>query len=241
MLIKRFLLDQIKKHSQPGIVTLIFGPRQVGKTTLLRQYQHDIDKQVLFINADEKRYQDVLSSQDSKTLGNLIEDHQVLIIDEAQRVENIGLNLKIMIDSFPKATILASGSASFDLANKLSEPLTGRKTTFTLYPVSYWETEQTFGSFEARANLEERLIWGSYPAIIQAKNKANRSSLLEELVGSYLYQDILMLDGLRRADKIVDLLRLIAFQIGQEVNIKELASNLSISRDTVERLSLIHI
>ena len=113
------------------MVTLLFGARQVGKTTLLHAFEKDIDKKVRFINADELKYQDVLSSQDSKTLGSLLEDNDILIIDEAQRIENIGLNLKIMVDSFPESVIIASGSASFDLANKVSEPLTGRKITFT--------------------------------------------------------------------------------------------------------------
>jgi predicted AAA+ superfamily ATPase len=159
----------------------------------------------------------------------------LLVIDEAQRVENIGLNLKILVDSFPQTYIIAASSASFDLANKIREPLTGRTITFCLYPVAYAELQATLGAFEARRQLEQWLIWGGYPAVITAGSGAQRERLLNELVGSYLYKDILELDGIRHSGKIVDLLRLIAFQIGQEVSYAELASNLAIHRTTVER------
>ena len=157
------------------------------------------------------------------------------MIDEAQRVPEIGLNLKILIDSYPHAIILATGSASFDLANKISEPLTGRKLTFTLYPVSYPELKQTLGVLEARSQLERWLVWGGYPAIVTTDNPVFRERLLGELVGSYLYRDILDLEGVRRPEKIVDLLRLLAFQIGQEISIAEIATSLALNRQTVER------
>ncbi|MGE5602850.1 MAG: ATP-binding protein, partial [Nitrososphaerales archaeon] len=147
---------------------------------------------------------------------------------------DIGLNLKIIVDSFPEVAVLATGSASFDLANKINEPLTGRKLTFTLYPISYAELAATYGGFEARADLERWLFWGSYPAIVTAAPEL-RERLLGELVGSYLYRDILELDAVRRSSKIVDLLRLLAFQIGQEVAVSELATTLGINRATVER------
>ena len=156
------------------------------------------------------------------------------IRDRAQRVPEIGLNLKIIVDSFPDVAVVATGSASFDLANKVNEPLTGRTLTFTLYPISYAELSSTYGAFEARADLERWLLWGSYPGIVTA-DATLRERLLGELVGSYLYRDILELDGIRRSNKIVDLLRLLAFQIGQEVSVQELGTILGISRQTVER------
>ncbi|RMF48755.1 MAG: ATP-binding protein [Anaerolineae bacterium] len=219
----------------PGKVLVLYGPRQVGKTTLARDLLADMPMQSRFVNADELFYRDILASQDRQRLGELLDGADLLVIDEAQRVSNIGLNLKILVDSYPQVRILATGSASFDLANKISEPLTGRKITLTLFPVSYAELRQTFGTLRARAMLERWLIWGGYPAIVTEESLQMRTRLLGELVGSYLYRDILELDGLRRADKIVDLLRLLAFQIGYEVSLSELASRLAINRQTVER------
>ena len=133
------------------------------------------------------------------------------------------------------ASVIATGSASFDLASQVAEPLTGRSLTYTLYPVSYGELRQSLSAFEARSQLDRWLIWGGYPAIATTEQAALRERLLGELVGAYLYRDILQLDGVRRAEKIVDLLRLLAFQIGQEVSLTELASSLAINRATVER------
>ncbi len=188
-----------------------------------------------FVNADELLYRETLASQDKQQLKEILGDAELLIIDEAQRVPEIGLNLKILVDSFPDIRILATGSASFDLANKISEPLTGRKITFTLYPISYHEIAQEFGVLEARSQLERWLIWGGYPAIMTTDNSDLRARLLGELVGSYLYRDILEMEGIRRSEKIVDLLRLLAFQIGQEVSISELATSLALNRQTVDR------
>jgi predicted AAA+ superfamily ATPase len=187
-----------------------------------------------YISADELIYREALASQNRRTLGELLGNNRLLVIDEAQRVPEIGLNLKILVDNYPQAAIIATGSASFDLARKVSEPLMGRKLTFTLYPASYAELAATLGAFEARAELERWLIWGGYPAIVTAEPSL-RERLLGELVGSYLYRDILELNGVRRAEKIVDLLRLLAFQIGQEVSVAELATTLALNRQTVER------
>lgn len=235
MKIQRFLLPQIREYLLPGKVVVLYGPRQVGKTTLAQDLLNVISLQSRFINADELLYREALASQDRQRLGEVLGDAELLIIDEAQRVPNIGLNLKILVDNYIHVRILATGSASFELANKISEPLTGRKTTFTLYPVSYGELQQTFGILEARNQLERWLIWGGYPAIITTGNPDLRARLLGELVGSYLYRDLLEMEGIRHPKKIVDLLRLLAFQIGQEVSLSELATNLALNRQTVER------
>ncbi len=234
MKIKRFLLSQLQHAIQPGKVVVLYGPRQVGKTTLVQDLLAETPLTYTYINADELVYREALGSQNRQTLGELLGNSALLVIDEAQRVPNIGLNLKILVDNFPHAAIIATGSSSFDLANRVSEPLTGRKLTLTLFPVSYGELAETLGAFEARAELERWLIWGGYPAIVTAEPSV-RERLLGELVGSYLYRDILELDGVRRAEKIVDLLRLLAFQIGQEVSVAELATSLAINRQTVER------
>lgn len=235
MKIQRFLLSQIKDLLTPGKVLVLYGPRQVGKTTLANELIANVPLRSRFINADELIYRDPLSSQSRQRLGEVLGDAELLVIDEAQRVPDIGINLKILIDSFPNTIILATGSASFDLANKISEPLTGRKLTFTLYPVSYPEIRQTLGAIEARSQLERWLVWGGYPAMVTTETPVLRERLLGELVGAYLYRDILEIEGIRRSEKIVDLLRLLAFQIGQEVSIAELATSLALNRQIVER------
>ncbi len=235
MKIWRDLLPKLESNLQPGKVLVLYGPRQVGKTTLAQALLTRIPGRARFVNADELMYREALASQSRQKLGEVVGDAEVLVIDEAQRVPEIGLNLKILVDTFPHLRIMATGSASFDLANKISEPLTGRKITYTLYPVGYRELQQTLGVLETRAQLERWLVWGGYPAIVTADTPEWRTRLLSELVGSYLYRDILELDGLRRADKIVDLLRLLAFQIGQEVSLSELATKLALNRQTVER------
>ena len=235
MKIHRFLLAQIRASLIPGKVLILYGPRQVGKTTLANDLLASIPLRSRFVSADELIYREPLSSQNRQRLGEILGDAELLVIDEAQRVPDIGLNLKILIDGFPHAIVLATGSASFDLANKISEPLTGRTLTFNLHPVSYPEIRQTLGSMEARSQLERWLVWGGYPAIVTTEDPVLRKKLLDELVGAYLYRDILELDGVRRSGKIVDLLRLLAFQIGQEVSIAELAASLALNRQTVER------
>jgi predicted AAA+ superfamily ATPase len=235
MKIQRFLLAQIKASLLPGKVLILYGPRQVGKTTLANDLLATLPLRSRFVNADELIYREPLSSQNRQRLGEVLGDSELLVIDEAQRVPDIGINLKILVDSFPRAIILATGSASFDLANKVSEPLTGRTLTFNLYPVSYPEIRQTLGSLEARSQLERWLVWGGYPAIVTTEDPVLREKLLGELVGAYLYRDILEMEGVRRSEKIVDLLRLLAFQIGQEVSIAELATSLMLNRQTVER------
>lgn len=235
MKIPRLLMPRLQESLLPGKVVALYGPRQVGKTTLALDLIQSLPYRARYLNADELPYREALASQNRQTLGELLGDAELLVIDEAQRVPEIGLNLKILVDSFPQARFLATGSASFDLASKISEPLTGRQFTFHLYPLSYAELSAAFGPFEARAQLERWLVWGGYPAIVTAETPQMRQRLLNELTGAYLYRDLLELEGLRRAQKIADLLRLLAFQIGQEVSVAELAASLALNRQTVER------
>lgn len=236
MLIERTLTKTIKVAIEPGKVVVLYGPRRVGKTTLVNELVKNFNKNdYLFVSGDQIRYRRVLSSQDSRTLKSFIGEKKLLIIDEAQRIQNIGLNLKIIIDNLPQVSILATGSASLDLATKISEPLTGRKKTYMLYPLSYTELSNWLGQFEAKTQLERWLIYGGYPeAVLQNSNQA-REDYLSELTSSYLYKDILDFGKIKKAEKIVDLLRLLAFQIGQEVSIAELSSNLALDRQTVEK------
>jgi len=228
-------MSQLKSSVKPGQVAVVYGPRRVGKTTLVEEYIRSYTGTYRFLNADEFTNREALQSQDSRVLGELVNGLDLLVIDEAQRVSEIGLNLKILVDSHPDLAIIATGSASFDLANKINEPLTGRKSTLTLFPISYEEISLDLGQFETKKQLERWLIWGGYPNTILIDALDERQRFLNELVGSYLYKDLLELDNLKRTDKIVDLLRLIAFQIGKEVSIAELANNLALNRETVER------
>jgi len=235
MIIHRNITSLIKKSLTPGKVIVLYGPRQVGKTTLVQMLIEKSKYRIRYFNADEMIYRNILSSQNIKQLSDVIGNVDLLIIDEAQRIDNIGLNLKLIVDNFPDLMVIATGSASFDLANKISEPLTGRKLTFSLYPVSYSELQKTFGKVEARSHLERWLIWGGYPEIMTTGDIIKRERLIGELVNSYLYRDILDLEDIRHASKLVDLLRLLAFQIGSEVSISELASQLAINYRTVQR------
>lgn len=229
------MLEIIEKKLMPGKVIIIYGPRQVGKTTLVKQLIEQSSKSINYFNADEIIYREILSSQNLHRLAEIIGESELIIIDEAQRIDNIGLNLKLIIDNYPSLFVLATGSASFDLANKISEPLTGRKITYTLYPVSYSELMNTYGNLESRHQLERWLVWGGYPEIITTKDLTHRRSLIQELVSSYLYRDLLELEDIRHASKLVDLLRLLAFQIGSEVSVSELASNISADFRTTQR------
>jgi predicted AAA+ superfamily ATPase len=179
MKIERYLLSQLHDAITPGKVVVLYGPRQVGKTTLVTELLANTELKAQLINADELRYREALASQDRRVLGNLLGDNELLIIDEAQRIENISLNLKILVDQFPGAALIATGSASFELANKVSEPLTGRTLTHFMYPVSYGEIQQTFGLFEAREQLERWMIWGGYPEITVEESTQRRDQLLE--------------------------------------------------------------
>lgn len=235
---------KIPRAIQPTIVdrlrntdkaVVLYGPRQSGKTTLANDVITELGQKTLSVNADELRHVDVLSSRDSRKLGDFVAGYDLLFIDEAQRVPDIGINLKIIIDSHPGLRILATGSSSFELADRIAEPLTGRKWTFRLYPISILELASVYNRHELGEQLEERLVWGSYPNLFNLEGRELKLSYLRELTTDYLYKDILQLDRLRDSSKIRDLLRLLAYQIGGEVSLSELGTQLGMSKDTVAR------
>lgn len=213
---------------------IIYGPRQVGKTTLVKHLMKNTHYKSLLINADEQRYIDILSSRDKLKLHSLVAGYQLVCIDEAQRVPDIGINLKILIDEFPRLKIIATGSSSFDLASKVSEPLTGRTWTYTLYPLSFFELQTLHNGFELTSQLEERLIFGSYPEIFTVQGE-EKYQYIRELARSYLYKDVLELAAIKHSAKIYALLKLIAFQIGHEVSLNELGAAVGMSKDTVSK------
>lgn len=235
MKIPRILTNGIRSKLSKGKILILYGPRRVGKTTLIKDFLLNQRAKYLLLSGDELSVRDSISSQNKQTLSEVLADNTILAIDEAQRIENIGVNLKILVDNFPDRIFLASGSASFDLANKINEPLTGRKNTSFLYPICFEELKSYFGLYQAKKQLERWLIFGTYPEVVTTEDVQERKNYLDELVGSYLYKDILEMEGIKHPGKLVDLLRLLAFQIGQEVSLSELAGNLSINRETVER------
>jgi uncharacterized protein len=214
-------------------VILLFGARQVGKTTLVRHLLSHLPYRVLRINADEQRYVDVLSSRDLRQLRDLTAGYELLFIDEAQRVPEIGLNLKLLHDEIPNLRLIVTGSSSLDLASKTREPLTGRAWTHTLFPIALCELAQQHNPFELTDMLPERMIYGNYPEIFAIQGGEGKRDYLRNLAASYLYKDILEIANIRHSSKLRGLLKLLAFQIGQEVSLSELGTQLGMSRETV--------
>ena len=234
MVLPRSLLPLIQeKIERSDKIVILYGPRQVGKTTLVGQIVDRSPLRTLLVNGDEIRYADALSSRDSRVLEGLVKGYELLVIDEAQRIPDIGINLKILHDSLPALRIIATGSSSFELANRVSEPLTGRTWTYVLYPVAVHELALTHNPFELRELLGDMLVFGSYPEIQTMGGDLERNELLREICSSYLYKDILELTGIRHRDKIADLLRLLAYQVGSQVSLEEIGRKLGMGKDTV--------
>lgn len=233
-MIPRLPADRIKHRIDEGKkAILLFGARQVGKTTLIQSLLANTNYKTLTIYGDEPRFNPDLSSRDSRRLRNLVAGYDVLFVDEAQRVPEIGINLKIIVDQIPGVRVIATGSSSLDLASKTRESLTGRAWTHRLYPIAIVELASIHTPHELNQQLDQRLIYGSYPEVFGLPNDATRREYLQTLIDSYLYKDVLDLANVRRSDKIVALLRLLAFQVGQQVSLTELGTQLGLNRDTV--------
>ena len=233
-MIPRLLQTRISQQLQDGgKVVVVYGARQVGKTTLVRRVLADLSYRTLAINADELRYAEVLSSRDLRRLRELVEGYELLFLDEAQRIPEIGVNLKLLVDHLPQLRIIVTGSSSLDLASKIQEPLTGRAWIHMLYPIAMSELARQHNGFELNEMLEERLVLGSYPEIFAIPGSAARREYLQNLAASYLYKDVLEIGGVRHSNKLRNLVRLLAFQIGREVSLTELGGQLQMSKDTV--------
>lgn len=234
-MIKRFYHD-LGSYLHPREVLILYGPRRVGKTTLLESYLATSGLKYRLDSGDNMVVRELLSSQDLPRIREYLKGFDLLAIDEAQSIPNIGASLKLVIDQIPNIKVIATGSSSFDLANQVGEPLTDRKTTLTLYPVSQLELlNDGQNVFDLKQRLEEFLVFGSYPKILMADGRSEKIRLLEELVGSYILKDILALDRIKASRTIFDLLKLLAFQIGSEVSLRELSRQLGIDGKTVSR------
>lgn len=236
MLIPRLLEKQLKARLQkPDKVIIVYGARQVGKTTLIREVLKQLEGRVLEISADQLIYHEAFSGRDLERLKGVVAGYDILFIDEAQRIKDIGINLKILHEGMPELRIIISGSSSIDLANVLNEPLTGRTWTYKLYPISTAEWKEYSGQneFEIQQKFSEWLRYGMYPETLTLENHDDKRQYLNELASAYLYKDILEISNIRYPQKIRQLLSLLAYQIGNLVSVQELANTLQVNRDTV--------
>ena len=227
--LKKIFLNELFKNK----AIILVGPRQVGKTTLLQELIATSPHRVLSLNCDEPEVVSLLTNTNTAKLKTIIGNNELIVIDEAQKVDNIGLTLKLIVDNFKNVQVIASGSSAFELRNRLNEPLTGRKKEYQMYPISCEEIINSFGLVEEHRTLENRLIFGSYPDILM--HPENARSYLTELTQSYLYKDILTLNDIRKPDLLNRLLQALAFQIGSEVSTNELSKMLQTDGKTIEK------
>jgi len=231
--IPRAIQPLIESKLFKGKIIIIYGARQVGKTTLVSNIQTKFPNESLYLNCDEPDIRLLLTDATSTKLKSIVGKKKLIIIDEAQRVKNIGITLKLFADQLKDVQVIATCSSSFELSNIINEPLTGRKYVFTLTPISLKELIDAYGWIETNRLLEERIIFGMYPEVIT--NSTEKKNILTEITTSYLFKDILNFEGIRKPEQIEKLLMLLAAQIGNEVSYNELANTLNLDKDTVSK------
>lgn len=229
------IYDDLSSFIEPGRVLVIYGPRRVGKTTLIENFLKKSQLKYKLESGDNLRTQQILSSQDFSTILEFVEGYELLVIDEAQQIPNIGMGLKMLVDRRKDLQIVATGSSSFELSNQVGEPLTGRKRTLTLYPISQLELSKEQNNFELKERLNDFLVFGSYPEVLTSENKSQKKERLHELAQSYVLKDILSLENVKGSKTLFDLVKLLAFQIGKEVSYQELGRQIGLSVKTVQR------
>ncbi|WP_333693508.1 ATP-binding protein [Flavobacterium sp.] len=232
---KRAVLADFQSKLKPNKVLILLGARRVGKTQLIKKYLENADEKVLQLNGEDVNDARLLEERSLANYSKLLQNISLLVIDEAQNITDIGLILKFIVDTIDGIKVIATGSSMFDLANKLGEPLVGRKSTLYLFPLAQLEFLQFENYKQTTENLETRLLYGGYPELTHYESWDEKKDYLKEIVNAYLLKDILIFEGIKNADKIYDLLRLIAFQIGKEVSLQELGNQLQMSKNTVER------
>jgi hypothetical protein len=231
----RDLSDNILKKLKPNKVVLVFGARRVGKTLLVKEILAKVNEPVLILNGEDINVHDKLAIRSVENYKQILGTYKLLYIDEAQKIPEIGEKLKLMIDEIDGLKIIISGSSSFDIHKDAGEPLTGRKYTFNLYTFSENEYNQIENSISKIDRLSERLVFGNYPELLHLPDRQDKVDYLNEMISSYLLKDILVYEHIKNSQKIFNLLRLIAFQIGEEVSLQELGIQLGISKNTVEK------
>lgn len=225
----------LKNNIQKNKVLIIYGARRVGKTTLLNDFLKTTKLKYKLDNGDNIRLQELLQSQDFNRIKEYVEGYELIALDEAQQIPNIGMALKIIVDQVKDIRVIVTGSSSFDLSQKVGEPLTGRKKTFILYPFSQLEMRVQYNKHELREKLDDFLVFGSYPDVVLAKTKKEKIDILNELADSYLLKDVLTLDNIKFSKKLLDLLKSLAFQVGNLVSLNELSQQVGLDVKTVDR------
>ena len=233
--IARTLQAKIEERLAPGKAVLIYGARRVGKTILLKEIFNKIEGKKMLLIGEDMDVQNMLQNRSVLHYRQLFEGINLLAIDEAQSIPEIGSVIKLIIDEIPHIQVIATGSSSFDLLNKIGEPLVGRASQFLLTPFSIREIAQKQNGMELRQNLENRIVYGSYPEVVGMTSNTMKEEYLRDIVNAYLLKDILAIDGLRNTAKMNRLLQLVAFQIGSEVSYEELGKQLGMHRETVEK------
>ncbi|HEX7585480.1 MAG TPA: ATP-binding protein [Prolixibacteraceae bacterium] len=232
---KRYLESQTDSVLKKGKVFVLYGPRRVGKTELIKKMIVGFSGKIYSGSGDNQEVRELLSAQKLSQLQSAFGSYQLIFIDEAQRIPEAGYGLKLLIDHFPEMIIVVTGSSSFDLSNKIGEPLTGRNTVRNLFPISVLELNEQYGGMFVLQKLEDLLIYGAYPEVLNASSADDKKEYLMSIRDSYLLKDILELESIKNPSKLSDLLKLLAFQIGQEVSLNELSNNLGIAKQSVER------
>ena len=228
---QRIIERKIKDSMGSGKAIIIVGARQVGKTTLIKKILEGQD--YLFLDADDPAIRQLLLQPNTEEIRSILGENKIVFIDEAQRIDGIGLTLKIITDQFNKVQLFVSGSSSFDLGNKLNEPLTGRKWEYELFPISWEEFENKEGFVKSEQQLENRLLYGFYPEVLN--NKGKEKKVLKNLVSSYLYRDILSISEIRKPEILDNLILALALQVGSEVNYNELARTIGVNKITIQK------
>jgi predicted AAA+ superfamily ATPase len=231
-MITRNVENQIKSKLFKGKVITLLGARQTGKTTLLKNIFTDYQADALWLNADEFDIKERFNNPTSTLLKSLFGDKKIIIIDEAQQIKDIGIALKLIVDTIPDIQLIATGSSAFELQNKTNEPLTGRKFEFYLYPFSFAELADHQSEIVEKRLLKHRLVFGVYPEVVN--NLGNEIEVLKLLSDSFLYRDLLMLENIKKPEKLVKLLQALAFQVGNEVSYNEIANLIGLDSKTVE-------
>lgn len=229
------IYDDLDKLLREGKVIVIYGPRRVGKSTLVGNYLKETYLKYKLDSGDDLGVAGILSSQSFDKINNYAAGYDLIIIDEAQRIPKVGLGLKILVDNNPKLKVLITGSSSLSLSYKIGEPLVGRMFDYILYPVSQLEFKKDMTQFEMEQKKEDFLVFGSYPEVIEGRTREEKAKILTGITNSYLFRDIIELEKVSDSKVLFDLLKLIAFQVGSEVSLTELGSNLGIDKKTVAR------
>lgn len=230
---KRTLMEKITSWLYQGKIIILYGPRQVGKTTLVKDIIRN-QSNAVYLNCERQPVWELLTSRNVERIRNYIGEASLAVFDEAQKIPDIGDILKLLVDTYPEIQYIATGSSSFDLTNILSEPLTGRNVKFIMYPLSLKELSKQFDKPRQDEMLHDLLLYGSYPDIVD-RPQAQKEKLLEELASDYLFKDVLRFENMRRPDILVSLLKAIALQVGHEVSLRELSNLLKVSLETISR------